>query len=142
MFSNFNVVCPAAQPCTRGTPFVITSVCIEKDSRGESKSIHGPTETSRDGRTSPLRASNEHIRTQLILSTLAIFFSLGRTPMLVYVRPSNEALLRVRVPRAQKTNVPPFLPGTTGFHPPHSLTPIQSLCLGLLPEGAPQIRTV
>jgi len=30
-----------------------------------------------------------------------IFPSLGRVPMLVYVRPSNEALLRARVPGAQ-----------------------------------------
>jgi hypothetical protein len=30
-----------------------------------------------------------------------IFPSLGRAPMLVYVRPSNEALLRARVPGAQ-----------------------------------------
>jgi hypothetical protein len=35
------------------------------------------------------------------LSTLACFPSHGRTPMLVYVRPSNEALLRARVPGAQ-----------------------------------------
>jgi hypothetical protein len=35
------------------------------------------------------------------LSTLACFPSRGRAPMLVYVRPSNEALLRARVPGAQ-----------------------------------------
>jgi hypothetical protein len=34
-------------------------------------------------------------------SKLACFPSLGRAPMLVYVRPSNEALLRARVPGAQ-----------------------------------------
>ena len=34
-------------------------------------------------------------------SKLARFSSLGRAPMLVYVRPSNEALLRARVPGAQ-----------------------------------------
>ncbi len=34
-------------------------------------------------------------------STLASYPSLGRAPMLVYVRPSNEALLRARVPGAQ-----------------------------------------
>jgi hypothetical protein len=34
-------------------------------------------------------------------SKLACFSSLGRAPMLVYVRPSNEALLRARVPGAQ-----------------------------------------
>jgi len=34
-------------------------------------------------------------------SKLARFFSFGRAPMLVYVRPSNEALLRARVPGAQ-----------------------------------------
>jgi hypothetical protein len=34
-------------------------------------------------------------------SQLASFFSLGRVPMLVYMRPSNEALLRARVPGAQ-----------------------------------------
>ena len=47
-----------------------------------------------------LRASSD-----LILfndpSKLACFPSLGRAPMLVYVRPSNEALLRARVPGAQ-----------------------------------------
>ena len=34
-------------------------------------------------------------------STLDCFFYLGRAPTLVYVRPSNEALLRARVPGAQ-----------------------------------------
>ena len=44
-------------------------------------------------------------RTSIILlidpSKLACVFSPGRAPMLVYVRPSNEALLRARVPGAQ-----------------------------------------
>ena len=35
-------------------------------------------------------------------SKLACFSFLGRAPMLVYVRPSNEALLRARVPGAQR----------------------------------------
>jgi hypothetical protein len=38
---------------------------------------------------------------QIDLSKLACFSSFGRAPMLVYVRPSNEALLRARVPGAQ-----------------------------------------
>ncbi len=44
-------------------------------------------------------------RTSIILlidpSKLTCVFSPGRAPMLVYVRPSNEALLRARVPGAQ-----------------------------------------
>jgi len=46
-----------------------------------------------------LRESSEH--GNIAPSKLAILFSLGRAPMLVYVRPSNEALLRARVPGAQ-----------------------------------------
>jgi hypothetical protein len=41
---------------------------------------------------------------------LARFSSLGRAPMLVYVRPSNEALLRARVPGAQDQRGCPFNP--------------------------------
>ncbi len=61
-----------------------------------------------------VRASDEHCRIVRVLrarrmvwrllscpSKLACLSSLGRTPMLVYVRPSNEALLRLRVPGAQ-----------------------------------------
>ena len=48
-----------------------------------------------------------------------IFPSLGRAPMLVYVRPSNEALLRVRVPGAQRaiwsTCFPPYFRGPAGL---------------------------
>ena len=41
-------------------------------------------------------------RLDLALSAdLVCFFSPRRAPMLVYVRPSNEALLRARVPGAQ-----------------------------------------
>ncbi len=59
------------------------------------------------------RTSNEHIPIVRVPraggrpgypslpSKLACFSSFGRAPMLVYVRPSNEALLRARVPGAQ-----------------------------------------
>ena len=51
------------------------------------------------------RALHEHRRPSsllsLIPSKLAWLSSLGRAPMLVYVRPSNEALPRARVPGAQ-----------------------------------------
>ena len=43
-------------------------------------------------------------------SKLACFPSLGRAPMLVYVRPSNEALLRARVPGAQDQRGCPSYP--------------------------------
>ena len=52
---------------------------------------------------------------------LAYFPSVGRVRMLVYVRPSNEALLRARVPGAHRATWVPF----QSFH--HLLSPsIQS----------------
>jgi hypothetical protein len=51
------------------------------------------------------RALHEHSRSSSLpaytASKLACFPSLGRAPMLVYVRPSNEHILIVRVPGAQ-----------------------------------------
>ena len=44
------------------------------------------------------------------LSKLARVHSPGRAPMLVYVRPSNEALLRARVPGAQDQRGCPSFP--------------------------------
>ena len=49
-------------------------------------------------------------------SKLACFSSLGRARMLVYMRPSNEALLRARVPGAQDQRGCPSNP----FHRAHS----------------------
>jgi hypothetical protein len=49
-------------------------------------------------------------------SKLACFFSPGRAPMLVYVRPSNEALLRARVPGAQDQRGWPSIPLSLRTH--------------------------
>ena len=63
-------------------------------------------------------------------SKLACFPSLGRAPMLVYVRPSNEALLRARVPGAQdRCGYPsnPFYRG--GSTSKNGTWPLPFLCL-------------
>ena len=60
------------------------------------------------------RALHEHRRASSLsshaLSKVACFSFPGRVPMLVYVRPSNEALLRARVPGAQDQCGCPSLP--------------------------------
>ena len=57
------------------------------------------------------RAHRTNVIYQIDTAMLACFSSLGRTPILVYVRPSNEALLRARVPGAQdQRGCPSILP--------------------------------
>ena len=62
-------------------------------------------------------------------SKLTCFTFFGRAPMLVYVRPSNEALLRARVPGAQDQRAWPSTP----FHRAHSAS-TESVHVALLPS--------
>src|SRR6267143_2685039 len=69
---------------------------------------------SRSIRTDAHRATmNTNGPSKLVRFTLP-----GRTPMLVYVRPSNEALLKARVPGAQDQRGCPSHPS----HPSHQTT--------------------
>jgi hypothetical protein len=60
-------------------------------------------------------------------SKLAYFFSPGRAPMLVYVRPSNEALLRARVPGAQDQRGCPSHPSHLSQHTTRGTVPLSGI---------------
>src|SRR5437588_11700253 len=62
-------------------------------------------------------------------SKLACLLSLGRAPILVYVRPSNEALLRARVPGAQDQRGCPSNPSYRGGSAGKETMPAASLLI-------------